>query len=834
MMGLNRERASDWLQGTRTLAFLEALRQDVRYGLRQLRRNPGFTTVAILALALGIAANAAIFTVVDALLLQPLPYRHPSRLVLVYNATRSQPQDVGPFSYPRFAQLEAQQHAFSGISAYAGDDFTMTGRGEPRQISAMRVTWNFFNTLGVTPARGRAFLPSEGRPGGSRVALLSHSFWVSEFGAATSVLNRRLMLDSVSYTIVGVLPPNFTFAPAGADVAVWIPREFELNIATPAHIAAGMGYLDAVARLAAGTSLAQAQAQLNVLDREYRAGNPERPDADTQFQMTAAPLQAMFVENIRAALLALMAAVGLVLLIACANVASLLLSRAVSRRKEIAVRVALGAGRGDIVRQLLSESVLLAVAGGMAGILAGYAGLRALLASNHQAVPELAGHLSMDWRVLLFTLTIAVASGILFGLAPARKLSRDDWNAVLVEESRGSTGGRLVASSQNLLVIAQVALSMVLAIGCGLLIRSFARLVAENPGFDPNQVVGMRIDLPPSAYAAPAQMVAFYNELLRQAETIPGVRAAAISSALPPEATRGGPILAEGQAVVPMSQRPLVDIQTISPGYAKVLRVPLEEGREFTAADNQTVPTYGIVNQAFVRRFWPNQDPVGKHIWLGTLPKPVEVVGVFGDVKNNGLAAESTPELMLPFPSLPWSHLRLSLRSAGGDPLSLVPAVRSRLAGIDSNLPIQRAGTLGGILADARAQSRFTVALFGIFSAVALLLAIVGIYGVISYATAQRTQELGIRMALGATRGDIVKLVVGRGLALASAGVAIGLIAPFTLTPLMSSLLYKIAPADPLTLVSSAALFLLAALAASYVPARRATRIDAVTALRHQ
>ncbi|MDE3136222.1 MAG: ABC transporter permease [Acidobacteriota bacterium] len=814
--------------------LLESFLQNLRIGLRMLAKNPGFAAIAILTLALGIGANTAIFTVVDALLLKPLPYAHPSRLVMVYESSVSDRADVGPFSYPRFALLQTQQHAFSGISAYAGDDFAMTGRGEPRQIAAMRVTWNFFNTLGVQPALGRNFLPGEGQRAGNRVVILSHNFWLGEFAGAPGVLGRHLMLDSVSYTIIGVLPADFSFAPAGNDVALWIPREFELNIATPAHIAAGMGYLEAVARLAPGTSLTQAQSQMDVLDRQYQRDNPNRPDADTKFGMTVAPLQSMFVENIRAAVLVLMAAVGLVLLIACANVASLLLSRAVRRRKEIAVRIALGARRADIARQLLGESLLLAAISGVAGIFAGYAGLRALLALNHETVSQFTGAISMDWRVLLFTLAISLASGVLFGLAPALQLSRADLNPVLRDESRGASGSRRAARSQNLLVVAQVALSMILLVGCGLLIRSFTRLLTENPGFDPDRVVTMQMDLPPSEYASHAQMVSFYNELLRQTETIPGVAASAISSALPPTATREGPILAEGEPVVPLAQRPLVTIQTISPGYAKVLRVPLERGREFTADDDQTVPTYAIVNQAFVRRFWPNENPLGKRIWLGSLPKPLEVVGVFGDVKNSGLAAESAPELMLPFPSLPWSHLRLSLRAAGSDPLSLVPAVRARLARIDGNLPIMHVATLNQILANARAQSRFTVALFGIFSAVALVLAIVGIYGVISYAAAQRTHELGIRMALGATRADVLKLVLGHGLALAIVGVAIGLIAPFTLIPLMSSLLYKISPADPLTLISSAILFLLAALAASYFPARRAMRIDPAVALRHE
>jgi len=754
--------------------------------------------------------------------------------VLVYESTIADRSDVGPFSYPHFSLFRDQQHSFSGISAFAGDNFDMTGRGEPRQLSAVRVTWNFFNVLGVQPALGRNFRASEGQRGGPRVAILSHQFWLSEFAGSRNVLGQTLILDSLPYTIVGVLPANFSFAPAGNDVALWIPREFELNIATPAHIAAGMGYLEGVARLAPSVSLEQAQAEMDVLEKTYCRENPTKPDADPKYPITVAPLQSMVVANIRPALLVLMAAVGLVLLIACANVASLLLSRAVKRRKEIAVRAALGASRTAIVRQLLAESLLLAIISGAVGIFAGYAGVRALLALNHGTVSQLSAGIGMDWRVLLFTLTISLASGVLFGLAPAAQLSRADLNSVLRDDSRAASGSRRSASSQNLLVVAQVALSMILLIGSGLLIRSFARLLNAPLGFDPDRVVAMQINLPPSKYAAPAQMVSFYNELLRQTQTLPGVSAVAISSALPPQATRLGPILAEGQPVVPVAHRPFVNIQTISPGYAKVLRVPLERGREFTPEDNQTVPTYAIVNQAFVRRFWPSENPIGKHIWLGTLPKPLEVVGVFGDIKNNGLAAESAPELMLPFPSLPWSHLRLSLRAAGGNPMSLVSAVRARLARIDANLPVMHAATLAEILADSRAQSRFTVALFAIFSAVALILALVGIYGVISYAVAQRTQELGIRMALGATRADVLKLVLGRALALASAGIAIGLIAPFTLTPLMSSLLYKISPADPLTLAASAVLFLLAALLASYIPARRAMRIDPADALRYE
>ena len=814
--------------------MISRLHDDLRFAARMLVKSPGFAVVAILTLALGIGANTAIFTVANALLLRPLPYANPQRLMLVYETDivdRSQ-EDV--FSYPYFSRLRDHQHSFSGISAFASDDFDLVGRGEPRQISAGRVTWNFFQVLGVPAALGRTFSESEGQPGGNRVVMLSHAFWVSEFAGARNVIGQNLMLDSLSYTIVGVLPADFAFAPLGNDTQIWVPREFEMNIATPAHIQAGMGYLEAIARLAPGVSIEQARSELQVLHDEYCRDNPNHPDANPQWPTTATPLQAMIVANIRTAVLVLMAAVGVVLLIACANVASLLLSRAVKRKKEIAVRTALGAPRRTMVRQLLVESLLLATISGVIGIFLGYAGVRGLPALNHDAVSQLSGGVTLDWRVLCFTMAISVVSGVLFGLAPALQLSKADLNSVLRDEGRGSTGGRRAASSQNLLVVAQVALSMILLIGSGLLMRSFLQLISVKPGFDPTSVLTMRINLPPSRYGTSAQMVSFYNEALRQMQALPGVSAAAISSALPPTPTRGASILAEGQPVVPVAQRPGVYIETISPDYAKVLRVALERGREFTPEDNQTTPTVAMVNQTLVRRFWPNENPLGKHIWIGPIAKPVEVVGVFGDEKNNGLSEDTAPEVFLPFPNLPWSHLRLSLRSAGGDPMALVSAVRQRLAQIDSDQPITEVQTLEQILAGARAQSRFIVALFGIFAGVALTLAIVGIYGVISYAVAQRTQELGIRMALGATQGDVLKLVIGRGLTLAGTGIAIGLIAPFTLTRLMSSLLYQVSPADPLTIIGSAILFLVAALLASYIPARRAMRIDPADALRYE
>ncbi|MHB8484388.1 MAG: ABC transporter permease [Candidatus Acidiferrales bacterium] len=807
--------------------------QDLRYAVRLLAKSPGFAAVAVLTLALGIGANTAIFTVADALLLKPLPYSAPGQLALVYATRTADRTAVGPFSYPRFELLRQRERSFSSFAVFTNDNFNLTGRGEPQQISAARVSWSFFNLLGVRPVLGRAFLPDEDQPSGNRVAIISHAFWMREFGGARNAIGQSLALDSQSYTIIGVLPGDFSFQPLGNDVPIWIPREFELNIATPAHIQRGVGYLNGVGRLAPGVSLEQAQAEMDVLDKEYRHDNPEKPDADPKRPIAVASLQSQVVSNIRPAVLILMGAVGVVLLIACANVASLLLSRALKRKKEIAVRAALGASRGVIIRQLLIESLLIAAVGGVAGIFAGYGGTQALLALNQTSVPELSTGVHMDWRVLSFTLLISLASGLFFGLAPALQISKTDLTSVLRDEGRGSTGSHRGGMLQNSLVVVQVALSMILLIGSGLLIRSFLALMTQDPGFDPSHVVTMQIDLPPSKYSTSAQMISFYNNILRQVESLPGVTAATISSALPVNASRLSPMLAEGQPVVPFPQRPIVNIETISPDYAKVMRVPLIRGREFTAQDNENAPTVAIVNQAFVRRYWPNQNPIGKHIWIGLITAAVEVVGVFGDVKNMSLTAEANPEILFPFPNLPWADLRLSVRSAG-DPQSLVPAIRDRLAAIDSSQPISNVRTLDQLLNAARAQSRFTMTLFGIFSGMALVLAIVGIYGVISYASAQRSQEMGIRMALGADKKDIFRLVIGRGLRLAGIGILIGLVAPFTLTRLMSSLLYKVSPADPLTIIGSAILFLAAAFLASYVPARRASRTDPMVALRYE
>ncbi|HEV2690327.1 MAG TPA: ABC transporter permease, partial [Bryobacteraceae bacterium] len=501
---------------------------DARYALRMLTKNPGFTVVATLTLALGIGANTAIFTVADGLLLRPLPYTDPDGLNVVSMSSADSRRDLQTMSYGRFLALNQQNRSFSGVGAFSNESFNLSGHGEPEQLLAARVSWNFFDVLGVRPALGRSFEASEDQPGGKQVVLISHGLWTRLFGGARDAVGRNISLDAKDYTVIGVLPPGFVFPLAGAKVDVWAPRVTELNIITPRQVTNGASFLTVISRLRTGVSREQAQAEMNVFDLQYRRDNPGRPDSDPQQSVAVKDLKGQVVANIRPALLILTGAVGFVLLIACANVASLLLSRALSRRKEIAVRAALGASRRVLIWQLLTESLLLALAGGALGILLSLWATRVLASLTQSTLPRMAG-VHMDPRVLGFTVVISLASGALFGLAPALQLSQPDLNTVLRDEGRGSTGGRRRNNARNLLVVAQVALSMVLLIGSGLLIRSFIRLATVSPGFDPKNTLTLRIALPTSKYKARPQMIAFYNQTLDLVRALPGVQAVAIS-----------------------------------------------------------------------------------------------------------------------------------------------------------------------------------------------------------------------------------------------------------------------------------------------------------------
>jgi len=798
----------------------------MRYALRILLKSPGFTAMAILTLALGIGANTAIFTIANALLLRPLPYKDPDRLVRI----ATEHNQVGLLSLPYFTAVRDHNRSFSSVAAYGQESFNLTGRGEAEQIGAERVTWNLFDVLGVRPIAGRTFRPEEDQPGGNPVVMISSELARRLFNSDANAIGKNLSLDSKDYTVIGVLPAKFSAPLLGRKLDIFAPRLTEMSIVTPARIQIGGMYFEGVGRLKPDASIEQAQAEIEVLYRQYKHDKPGNFDATVNVTMTVMALQQNLVANVRPTLLILSAAVGFVLLIACANVASLLLSRALGRRKEFAVRTALGASRGALIRQLLTESVLLAVAAGAIGIALGQAGTRLLAVYSTSNFPQMAD-VSMDLRVLAFTLAISIASGVLFGLTPSLQLSRPDLNTMLRDEGRGSTGGRHRERARGLLVVAQVALAMVLLVGAGLLARSFLRLRTASPGFEPRGTLTMQTYLPPSRYPLARQKIAFYTTALRNMHAVPGVEAASISTALPVLANHGTPFLFEGQPVVPLGRRPVALIQSISPDYPKTMGIAVVAGRTFNDHDDADAQPVALVNQAIVRQFWANQNPLGKRVLIGNLPKPFEVVGVLGDAKNNGLGVAPGTEVFVPYPQLASPQLYLSVRTSL-EPHTLASALRGQVAAADPDQPLTEIQTMEERLESASASPRFTMLLIGIFSATAFILAVVGIYGVIAYSVAQRTQELGIRIALGADNRDIFRLVIGGGMALTLIGIGIGLAGSIALTRVMSAMLYQTSATDPAILGASAGLFLGVALVAGYLPARRAMKIDPTEALR--
>jgi putative ABC transport system permease protein len=804
---------------------MEVLLRDVRFGIRMLRKNPGLIIAAILTLALAIGANTAMFTVTSALLLRPFPYADPLRLehVEVKDQAGNQPGNL-----LRYELLRDHSQTFQSIAAWTNDNFNLTGHGEPLQVPVARVSANFFSTLGVQPELGRTFTEDEGRPEGRAVVMLSDAMWRNRFGGDPKIIGQTITLDTTPHTVVGVLPANVQY-PFVGEAEIWSPRYFELTLMPAARLRMGVGYLDFVARLRPGVPLERAQAELDVLNRQYREQNPAAPDADPSVVMSADPLRDLVVGDVRGKVLVLSGAVALVLLIACANVASLLLSRALARRREIAVRTALGASRGILVRQLLTESMLLALVAGLFGVALSWAATRALLTWGAGQLPQ-GIPISIDLRVLLFALLVSLLTGLIFGTIPALQLSRVNLNSTLRDEGR-SSAGQLRTQLKNLLVVGQVALSLLLLIAAGLLLRSFARLLRVDPGFDSRNVLTMNVSLPTVKYAKPEQQIAFFDEVLRRVSTLPGVRSAAISAALPLSFKRITPVLPEGQPNVPLPQRPFVDIEAISPQWFQTMRVPMRMGRAFSAADKADAPKVVIVNETFARRFWPNQNPIGKHVIMGRWTDPAEVVGLAADIKNKGLAQDTQAQLYLAFPQLPWGNMNLLVRTAVA-PLSMTSAVRAEISAVDSDQPVTSVQSVDEIMDSSRAQPRFLTWLLGIFSATALVLAVIGIYGLLAYSVTQRQHELGIRLALGAQRSHILNLVIRQGLALALAGIGIGLIAAILLTNLMSSMLYKVATRDLATFVLTPLLFLCIALIASYLPARRTAKVDPMQTLR--
>jgi putative ABC transport system permease protein len=794
-----------------------------------LLKSPGYTAIAILTLALGIAANTAVFTVANAVLLRPLPYAQPDRLITVVGSEPAGGPQWPTLSFPLFGMIQDGNRSFSGFSACIYESFNMTGHGEPEQIRGARATANLFDVLGVHPVAGRTFLPEEDQPGARQVVILSNELASRLFGDAHAALNRTLTLDSRDYTIVGVLPSGFVFTLFGPRRDIWAPRVFDMSFVTPARVARGGPYFNFIGRLRPGVSRQQAASELNMRYQNYRQDRPGNFDATLNLSLHAERLQDQLVAGVRPALLALAVTVICVLLIACGNVASLLLSRALGRRKEFAVRLALGAPRSALIRQLLIESLLVALASGGLGIALAQAGTHVLIALNPDGLQ--ASELTLNPEVLLFTVAISICSGVLFGLAPALQLSRTDMHTGLREEGRGVSGTRRGHRARSLLVVAQVALSMVLLIGSGLLIRNFLQMRNASPGFDPSNTLTMQMTLPSGKYPQPASMITFYRGVLERVKNLPGVQAVSISTALPVTPTHLTPVLFEGQPAVAIGKRPIVNLQQISPDYAKVMRIPLISGRTFNDRDDAQSAPVAIVNRLAVRQFWPSQNPIGKKIWVGTLPSAYEVVGVIGETRNNGLAAAALPEIMLPYPQMTVPYLSLSVRTAA-NPRGMVMDVKREIAAVDRDQPVTEIKTMDELMDSLSEGARFTMLLISVLSGAAFVLAAVGIYSVVAYSAGQRTPELGIRIALGASDADILRLVIRGGLLLAVSGIAIGIAGALALTRIMSTLLYETSAVDPATYLLCAMIFVLVALLASYFPARRATRIDPAEALR--
>jgi predicted permease len=808
---------------------METFWQDVKFGFRMLTKGRGVTAIAILALALGIGANTAIFSVVNGVLLRPLPYREPGRLVWFWEIQPTLPQ--APFSAADFLDYQSQNQTFESLAGFRQLTSNMTGQGDPQRVHLAVVSANFFSTLRVQPAAGREFLPGDGQPGAPRVALLSYGFWQSEFGASSTVLGKPIVLNGESVTVAGVLPASLQFSQ---EVQIWmnprngVPEVFP-NYSGDIRTNRGMHYLSVVGRLKPGVSLAQAQADIGRIAGQLQ----QKYSSNVGHSVHLIPLRERAVGEVRLTLLVLLGVVGVVLLIACANVANLLLARAASRQKEIAVRTTLGAGRLRIVRQLLTESVLLALAGGALGLVVAFGCVKLLVASGAGGLPRVQ-EVQVDLHVLGFTLAVALLTGLFFGLAPAVQASRLSLSEALKEGGRGTSAGLRHSRLRGLLVIAEVAMSLVLLVGAGLLVRSFVRLLAVKPGFRPDHLVTMFMNFAGPKYQKQGSSARFEKELVERVEALPGVEGVAVSNDLPLEGddTTTGVGNVEGHAKLLPGQEYLVGMHVVNPGYFRTMGIPLLRGREFRATDTKGAGIAVVINQKLAETFWPGQDPIGKHFSLwGTADS--EVVGVAGNVRHNGLGEEPDFETYSPFAQDEWAYMVLAIRTKS-DARSIASAARSAAAGLDPDLPVHDVRTMEQVAADTLTTRRITLYLVGSFALLALVLAAVGLYGVMSYAVTQRTHEIGVRMALGAQAADVLRLVVSDGMKLTATGVALGFVGALALTRYLKSLLFEIRATDPITFAAVVLLLAAIALLATYLPARRATRVDPIIALRYE
>ena len=805
--------------------------QNICFGLRMLLNNPAFTAVAVLTLALGIGANTAIFSVIDAALLRPLPYPNADHLVVPYLFNQHR-KDITP-APADFLDLQRQSSSFADLAGYRALPFNLSGNGNPERVDGVIVTSNFFSVLGVQPLRGRTILPELDRPGGTSVAVLSYALWQKRFGSDPATVGRAIEIDGESRTVVGVMPPGFAF-PVNAEL--WISSRF----AVPPHplkrdddpsAIRDAHYFDSVGRLKAGVPLAQATAEIDTIAKglKQQYGDGEEGDG-----AKVVPLRQDLVGQTRPALLILLGAVTLVLLIACANVANIILARGASRQKEMALRVALGASRRQLLGHLLTESILLALAGGLLGILVALWSL-APLRSLVPAAMIGGAPIALDSRVLVFTLAASLDCGVLFGLIPALRLTDANLNATLQEGGRGAAGSERARRMRSTLVITEIALAAVLLIGAGLLLRSFGRLLSVPEGFNPDHVLALQLSLPPARYSRPGDRANFVKSTLDRIRSLPGVASASAVTRLPltpGNSTRSVEI--EGRTPPPGGDVS-PDYLVVTPDYFQTMGVPLLGGRTFTDRDDRGALPVAIISEATARYFWPGQDAIGKHLrgTCGDDKTWCQVVGVVGEVKQHHLEQASQMTVYTPFSQDPWAFLAFVVRTKL-EPASAASAVESAIHSVDADEAVYNVRSMRDVEAASLSPQRLQIALIGLFAALALVLACMGIYGVMAYSVAQRTSEIGVRMALGAQTGNVLGMILGEALRIALLGAGIGLLGSFFAARLLSGMLFGVAPGDPFTFAGVAIVLVGVAMLACYIPARRATRVDPLVALRYQ
>ncbi len=807
---------------------MQALLQDLRYGVRMLYKNRGFTSVALLALALGIGANTAIFSVVNSVLLRPLPYSDPQRLIVIWENHQQRGGAEREWAAPAdFRDFRDQTQSFEHVAALLGWGPTLTGQNEPEDLQGAAVSHDTFTMLGVEPALGRSFTADEDRAGAERVVVLSHRLWQRRFAADPGIIGRSVTLGGDSFTVIGVMPRGFSF-PILNNTEIW--RTAGSALAAIPGCERGCVILRLIAKLNPGVTLEAARAEMTALTGRLAQ---QYPDSNKGVGATLVPLHEQLVGDVRPAMLVLLGAVGLVLLIACANVANLLLARAAAREKEVAIRAALGASRARLIRQHLTESLVLAVIGGAVGLLLAFWMVDLLVSFAPKGTPRL-DEIAIDPFVLVFTCGIAVLTGLVFGLAPALLSSRTNFNSALKEGGRDSSGTSRGARVRSALVVSEVALALMLLVGAALLIRSFVNLQRVDPGFNAKDVVRVDVTLPRTRYSDRNRPAAFYKQLLDRVAALPGVESAGAVSNLP---LGGGGTDSdfgiEGRPPAEPEHNSVAWYSSVTPDYFRAMSIRLLRGREFAEADNADAPKTVLISETMARRYFPDEDPVGKRLVFGGGSDLREIVGVIADVKFFGLNSDARPSMYFPHAQTPARGMSLVVRTQG-DPLTLAAAIRGQVSALDRDLAVSNTMTMQELVGESLAEPRFTLLLLGAFAAVAMLLSAIGVYGVVSYSVAQRSHEIGVRMALGAQTGDVLKLVVRQGMVLVLGGVGLGLTAAFALSRVMGSLLFGVSATDVTTFAATSVILAGVALGACFVPAWRATKVDPMIALRYE